>query len=83
MRILVTNDDGLAAPGLHVLAAAMRELSDDVLVVAPLEERSGSGAAIGAIHISQQVLFQPVVTAAPALGPDLLAMLDRTELTRT
>jgi 5'-nucleotidase len=82
MRILVTNDDGFAAPGLHALAAAMRELSDDVLVVAPLEERSGSGAAIGAIHLSQRVLFQPVdVAGLPGLpafavdGPPALAVL--------
>jgi len=82
MRILVTNDDGFAAPGLHALAAAMRELSDDVLVVAPLEERSGSGAAIGAIHISQRVLFQPVeISGLPGVqayavdGPPALAVL--------
>jgi 5'-nucleotidase len=82
VRILVTNDDGFAAPGLHALAAAMRELSDDVLIVAPLEERSGSGAAIGAIHLSQRVLFQPVeVDGLPHVptyavdGPPALAVL--------
>lgn len=82
MRILVTNDDGFAAPGLHALAAALRELSDDVLLVAPLEERSGSGAAIGAIHLSQRVLFQPVeISGLPGMqayavdGPPALAVL--------
>ncbi|MBV9254502.1 MAG: 5'/3'-nucleotidase SurE, partial [Actinobacteria bacterium] len=82
MRILVTNDDGFAAPGLHALASAMREVTDDVLLVAPLEERSGSGAAIGAIHISQRVLFQPVeISGLPGMaayavdGPPALAVL--------
>jgi len=82
VRILVTNDDGFAAPGLHALASAMREVTDDVLLVAPLEERSGSGAAIGAIHISQRVLFQPVeISGLPGMaayavdGPPALAVL--------
>jgi 5'-nucleotidase len=43
MRILVTNDDGITAPGLVVLEAIAAELSDDVWVVAPAEEQSGAG----------------------------------------
>ncbi len=35
MRILVTNDDGIAAEGLHVLRRIALELSDDVWVIAP------------------------------------------------
>lgn len=35
MRILVCNDDGIAAPGLATLADAARELSADVWTVAP------------------------------------------------
>ena len=42
-RILVTNDDGIHAPGLKVLEAIARELSDDVWVVAPETEQSGVG----------------------------------------
>jgi 5'-nucleotidase len=44
MRILVTNDDGVTAPGLEVAEAIARELagpSGDVWVVAPDNERSG------------------------------------------
>jgi 5'-nucleotidase len=41
MRILVTNDDGIHAPGLGVLEAIARELSDDVYVVAPESDQSG------------------------------------------
>jgi 5'-nucleotidase len=49
-RILVTNDDGIDSDGLHVLARAMRD-HGDVVVVAPDTEYSGSGAALGALHI--------------------------------
>ncbi len=33
MRILLTNDDGIHAPGLAVLETIASELSDDVFVV--------------------------------------------------
>ena len=49
-RILVTNDDGIDSVGLHVLARAMRD-HGDVVVVAPDSEYSGSGAALGALHV--------------------------------
>ena len=45
MRILVTNDDGIAAKGLQVLAEALEELGD-VTIVAPAVERSAVGHAI-------------------------------------
>src|SRR5919199_1525964 len=41
MPILVTNDDGVHAPGLKVLEAIARQLSDDVWVVAPETDQSG------------------------------------------
>jgi len=41
MRILVTNDDGINAPGLEVCADIARALSDDVWVVAPEFDQSG------------------------------------------
>ncbi|WP_421724097.1 5'/3'-nucleotidase SurE [Bauldia sp.] len=41
MRILVTNDDGIYAPGLEVLERIAAELSDDVWVVAPETDQSG------------------------------------------
>ncbi len=46
MRILVTNDDGIAAPGLDILEAIARSLTDDVWVVAPAEEMSGAGHSL-------------------------------------
>ncbi len=47
-QILVTNDDGIDSLGLHALACAVAE-HGDVTVVAPDQEFSGSGAAIGSI----------------------------------
>ncbi|MBE0640007.1 MAG: 5'/3'-nucleotidase SurE [Bacteroidales bacterium] len=43
--ILVTNDDGITAPGLRTLIKVMRKLGD-VVVVAPDRPRSGQGHAI-------------------------------------
>jgi 5'-nucleotidase len=41
MRILITNDDGIHAPGLKILEAIAAGLSDDVWVVAPETDQSG------------------------------------------
>ncbi len=41
MRILITNDDGVHAPGLAVLERIARTLTDDVFVVAPESDQSG------------------------------------------
>lgn len=50
MRILLTNDDGIHAPGLAVLEEIARELSDDVWVCAPAEEQSGAGHSLTLHH---------------------------------
>ena len=46
MRILVTNDDGIHAPGLAVAEKIARALSDDVWVVAPETEQSGASHSL-------------------------------------
>lgn len=46
MRILLTNDDGVHARGLEVLERIARTLSDDITIVAPLEEQSGKGRSL-------------------------------------
>lgn len=46
MRILVTNDDGIHAPGLETLERIARAISDDVWIVAPAEENSGAGHSL-------------------------------------
>jgi 5'-nucleotidase len=41
MRILISNDDGILAPGLQALEKIARELTDDVWIVAPETDQSG------------------------------------------
>jgi 5'-nucleotidase len=48
-NILVTNDDGISAPGLRVLIDIVREMGN-VVVVAPDKPMSGSGHAITVRH---------------------------------
>jgi 5'-nucleotidase len=50
LRILVTNDDGVRAAGLAILARALDSDGHDVVVVAPLDEASGAGAGVGPLH---------------------------------
>ncbi len=45
-RILVSNDDGIHAPGLTVMERVARSLSNDVWVVAPETEQSASGHSL-------------------------------------
>ena len=46
MRLLLSNDDGIFAPGLRVLEKAARSLSADVWVVAPESEQSASSHSL-------------------------------------
>ena len=46
MRILLTNDDGIHAPGLDVLEKIAQQFSDDIWIVAPAEEQSGAGHSL-------------------------------------
>jgi len=45
-RILISNDDGIDAPGLKLLTRVARSLSPDVWVVAPEQEQSGSSHSL-------------------------------------
>jgi 5'-nucleotidase len=46
MRILLTNDDGVDARGLGILEMIARRFSDDIWIVAPAEEQSGTGHSL-------------------------------------
>jgi 5'-nucleotidase len=50
VRVLVTNDDGVNAPGLEHLTRVLVERGHEVVVAAPLSEASGAGAGIGPVH---------------------------------
>jgi 5'-nucleotidase len=42
VRILITNDDGIEAPGLRALEHIASEITKDVWVVAPETDNSGA-----------------------------------------
>ena len=47
LRVLVVNDDGIEAPGLHAIVAALATLDGvAVYVAAPTSERSATGHGI-------------------------------------
>lgn len=72
MRILVTNDDGISAPGLKVLeqiAAEVAGASGEVWTVAPAFEQSGVGHCISYTHpsmISELGLRRYATEGSPA-----------------
>ncbi len=77
MRILITNDDGVFAPGIAALArglfAAFGDLHELVLV-APLTDHSGAGAAVGAVYERESIPFEsveiPGLAHVPTYGID-------------
>lgn len=46
MRILISNDDSLYAPGIKVLEKLARKISDDVWVIAPATEQSATAHSL-------------------------------------
>lgn len=70
MRLLVTNDDGIEAPGLHALVRALDQAGYDLVVVAPDRNHSGYGAAIGDLGSSHALAIAP---AAIPGAPDVPA----------
>jgi 5'-nucleotidase len=56
--VLVTNDDGVAAPGIRTLALALIRGGHDVSVIAPAQDCSGFGAALGPLHVTGKIDFE-------------------------
>ncbi|MBW6513951.1 MAG: 5'/3'-nucleotidase SurE [Candidatus Syntrophosphaera sp.] len=46
MRIMLTNDDGVFAPGIRTLAAHLSEAGHELIIVAPDQERSAASHSI-------------------------------------
>jgi 5'-nucleotidase len=67
MRVLVTNDDGVTAPGLAALTRALVKWADasaasggprhEIVVVAPSSNFSGAGAAVGSVSDGTKILY--------------------------
>ena len=66
MRILVTNDDGVSAPGLAALTRALAAWAEraggdpahEIIVVAPSSNYSGAGAAVGSVTDHTTIPYQ-------------------------
>jgi 5'-nucleotidase len=70
--VLITNDDGVDSVGIQILAAAIASTGEhEVIVVAPADDRSGTGAALGSFSPSAGGLQASAVTLPEA--PDVEA----------
>ena len=82
-RVLVTNDDGIDAPGLLCLARHACEAGLDVTVAAPAQQSSGSSASIMAEDNDGRIAMErrelPDLDGIPAFavhgGPGLIALI--------
>jgi 5'-nucleotidase len=77
MRILITNDDGVFAPGIAALARGLHAAFGDeheLVVVAPLTDHSGAGAAVGAVYERESIPYEhvdiPGLADVPTYGID-------------
>jgi 5'-nucleotidase len=85
MRILITNDDGVFAPGIAALARGLAvDLGDrhELFVVAPLADHSGAGAAVGPVYERESIPYEtveiPGLAGVPTFGiegPPALAVI--------
>src|SRR5262245_43320928 len=73
-RILITNDDGIDAPGIAALARSVRADGHDVVLAAPLSESSGSGSSIGYLVNDTRIRYEERhldgLDGVPAYGID-------------
>jgi 5'-nucleotidase len=84
-RVLVTNDDGIAAPGIRYLARAAVDHGFDVVVAAPTEESSGISAAMTAVVSEGRVVIErrqlatldAIPTFAVSASPGYIVTLGR------
>lgn len=73
MRILITNDDGITAPGLEVLQTIATDLAGpagEVWTVAPAFEQSGVGHCINYVHPTMMTELAPRRFAAEGSPAD-------------
>lgn len=74
MRVLVTNDDGVDAPGLVAVARALVDAGHQVVVGAPAADRSGSGSSLGTIE--DAAVIATTEKRIPELGDTPVIALD-------
>ena len=79
VRVLVTNDDGVTAPGLAALTRALVKWAEasvaaggprhEIVVVAPSSNYSGAGAAVGQ-PVRPWSQYLPPAAVGPLIGPE-------------
>ncbi|MBF0815839.1 5'/3'-nucleotidase SurE [Microbacterium paludicola] len=82
-RVLVTNDDGIEAPGLHSLARAAAAKGLEVMIAAPERQSSGASASIiageeeGRIAMESRTIegLEDLRAYAVRGGPGLIALI--------
>jgi len=77
MRILITNDDGVYAPGIAALTRGLHAAfggEHELIVVAPLTDHSGAGAAVGPVYERESIPYEhvdiPGLADVPTFGID-------------
>lgn len=58
LRVLITNDDGILAPGIRSLAQGAVRGGLDVVVAAPLDDASGTSASMTAVEHDAHVVME-------------------------
>lgn len=81
MRLLVTNDDGIASEGIWVLARHLRAAGHDLVVVAPDHNASGTGAALGDLRPDVALEVQRVERDGADAGIEAWALAGTPALT--
>lgn len=74
LNILLTNDDGFAAPNIRALYAKLKAAGHDVIVSAPCQNQSGKGASLNFLTpltaLSKDCRGGTVKVGAPGVGVD-------------
>lgn len=69
MTLILTNDDGIDAPGIRSLLTAVSQFDDNAIIVAPQSPHSGCGHQVTTtkpIHIQQRSAVEYAIGGTPA-----------------
>jgi len=82
MRVLVSNDDGVDAPGIRVLAEGLRNAGHEVVIVAPDRDRSGASNSLtldGPVRVVQaeEATWRVYGTPTDCVHVAITGMLER------
>jgi 5'-nucleotidase len=72
LDIVLSNDDGYAAPGINAVYAALKAAGHDVTMVAPTTNQTGKGGAMaygGTLDVTHPVAGDPDIVARGGAPP--------------